>query len=171
MKYKYGEWIAIRNKRINPEIAYSIALIILLSFAFSGFSFKSDLDGEILCEMLLDEYPGVSLLSKEYDNAGEMYGEMIAENCVPASEYNFMNENVIMTGETSSTIGNRTFSLYDKVIYENEEYGEEGYIYNEEADNGNLEASAREDKNDNEETVEAAALNDSSSKIIKKLYC
>lgn len=151
-------------------------LMLLLSFAFSGFSFESELYGGILCEMLLEEYPGVSVLSKTYDNTGEMYGEFIAGDCVPASGYNFQaGDTMIMPGEVNSTIGGHTFSLYDRVIYENEEYGEEAYIYNENAEpsgavDGAGSAEAGSAEAGSGETVEAVALNDSTSELIKKLY-
>ena len=61
------------------------------------------------------------------------------------------------------------------MIYENEEYGEEAYIYNENAEpsgavDGAGSAEAGSAEAGSGEAVEAVALNDSTSELIKKLY-
>lgn len=115
--------------------------------------------------MITTAYPNVRIMSKDYDDVDEMYGEYIANDILRADKYRADSSNELMLGEIQYTIGDRSFSLYDKVIYENEEYSEDAYIYNENVE----ETEPVSPDTSNDAAVETTAIS-GNNKLIEQLY-
>lgn len=160
------------NKKIMRIIG-SVILIVVLSVSFSDISINNSGLRVLLCNIAISSSPRLHMLTKDRESDSNMCSICIAENVSPLYKALCgveIPDNGILLGEEKSVVGDDTFSLYDHIVYENEEYSGEVDIYNDSEYSDEAKQTISNNTYDEARIVDTLIQKQSTSFLLKNFY-